>query len=116
MPDKQKVIEELNFLSGQLSKQTRTINIGLIAFIWSLLVYPPNKFATGIDQYSYSLITTAILAIISLIVDHIQYLSGYKLNILLLKEIEEEKKESKPYDKNTFYYKIRVYGFIFKTP
>jgi hypothetical protein len=65
--------EELQWLSDKLSAQVRLIALGMLAVSWGLLVSPPQ----GVNVSARGLLVVAILALLTMIVDMLQYVVGY---------------------------------------
>ena len=77
MPKLEQVVEELNFISDRLSTQARTVAIGLLAVVWTILVGESaflRKLSEGLGK---SLLLVSVLSIVVLLVDFLQYVFGY---------------------------------------
>ena len=80
MPKLEEFISEKNFVTNRISKQVRTIAIGLLATTWSLLIGQINIFKDILQCSRIHFILISIIAIIVLFFDFLQYEFSY-LNI-----------------------------------
>jgi hypothetical protein len=73
----EQLIEDLGYLSDRLSTQVRTIALSVLALIWLFLA--GGDQAPHLVQYPprWSLLAVAVLALLALAADHLQYVFGY---------------------------------------
>lgn len=111
MPTKKDLNEELDFLTGMLSAQARTTSLGILVFVWGLLV-SDSAFAEDLKRrFARQLIATALLAIGVIFCDFLQYLSGYKLVRGTQLQMESSRGDEIQYDLDSWYYTLRLFFF-----
>jgi hypothetical protein len=114
VPDRQKVMEELNFLTDVLSNRVRTIAGGVLAFCWAFVV-EGSQNPTGAGLVSvWEVITPIGLALFALTFDLSQYMFGYSLNRRMLRELALKKQDSVPYRTDALAYRARGWSFNLK--
>lgn len=102
------LIQELQTVSGQISSQTRTLALSTIAMAWALLI---GKESASYDRKK--LLIGGVFALTSLILDYMQYASGYLSTDLVREECARAGKEVQ-FDYTSIYYKIRQASFWLK--
>jgi hypothetical protein len=71
MATKEKIIEDLNFVSNRISSQVRSIALGVIAIVWALLVgEKPGNLAFE-PQARAQLLIAALLAMATMFCDYL---------------------------------------------
>lgn len=106
MVTKEKVLEEKDFLTGQLSVQIRNVSLGLLLAVWGLLTQNVIK--------SKELIAIGFFAFIALFFDYLQYFFGFWNNKLLIKQMEDESVDKSQYDYKSWTYRLRAFFFCGK--
>lgn len=114
MPKFEKLINDLDATSAQISTQTRTVCLGILVFIWGLFLTDIQILTESVINHLFLLLVLTSLAILGLISDFSQYLAGYFNNLILLDKMETEKLTSIKYNKNHILYKLRIWFFYFK--
>jgi len=114
MPEKKKVIEELDFLSDRVSTQVRTVAVGLIIVTWGLLMGESRAVIPASGCLRTGLLSVGVLAVIAMFCDYLQYLSGYLNARSLLEDMEETGAQEGQYDKNVLSYQLRGFFFCVK--
>lgn len=115
MPDNKSLIKDLDYLSSQISIIVRTLNFGILVFIWSLLFTTISTLGTKIASYSILLVWIAIFVVASLLFDCLQYIFAfintkyYQKKLELNGEINNIK-----FDESKILYKMRNYMFYGK--
>ena len=64
MPPKDKVIDNLNWLSDRISTQTRTLGIGLLAITWGIMIGQPGDFIPTTTNYFINYIGISFFALL----------------------------------------------------
>lgn len=115
MPDNKTLIEDLNYLSSQISTIVRTLNFGILVFIWSLLYTSVTDLKEVIESNYIILIWIAIIVIFSLLFDFLQYVVAFLNTRKLQEKIETENNiKSLKFNTDDFLYKLRNFFFIWK--
>ncbi len=83
------VIDDLNFATTQISEQTRTISIGVLAIAWLFLSGGKDAPAVKVAPDVFVLLSAGALAIASLLADYFQYLCAFVLSKQVLNAFEE---------------------------
>lgn len=99
------VQEDLNYLSSQISSQTRYIAFILIASSFSLIVSGNPTAVIILSKYKFPLLFSSVMGSITLILDLFQYIIGY----IYSKKIFD--KEITDFSKSNPYYKARTRCF-----
>ncbi|WP_431286943.1 hypothetical protein [Roseateles chitinivorans] len=103
---------DLTATSNQISSQVRTIVLGVLAFVWLFLSGAKDIPAEIVCAMPKSqLIVVAILCILSLLADWIQYFLGYRCSLKVLKEFDPARPVSAEYDTSTLIYRARGWSF-----
>lgn len=106
MPERGKIIEEINFLSDLLSQRARAFSVGVLAFCWAFVLE---------DELSIKdLMVPGAFAVLALILDSVQYIAGLILNIAMLRHMEREEIEALNYDQRHPLYRARQIAFSLK--
>ena len=113
MPNRNAVIDELNFLSGLLSERVRSAAAVILAFCWAFIVEGSAAPGGGFLS-TQEVVPPLLLAVATLIADFFQYLIGLRLNVRTLAQMEREKLESMPYDARHPLYLLRQSAFYLK--
>lgn len=109
------IFEDLNYLSSELSKNLRSINFAVLAFIWGLLFTDIQSIANLIDRFMVLLLGIALVIILSLIFDFLQYVFGY-LNTMKYKnkiDASDDGIQIK-FNKKDKLYQLRTFSFYSK--
>lgn len=110
MPTLNKIIDDLGYLSSQLSSQTRTLSLGLLIIVWGLIFTTP-KSIPQVDTILTPLLIIGILCVISMALDFGQYLVGYINTNRLREKMEREGLEIIKYDETAILYRLRTWFF-----
>jgi len=114
MQTKEKIIEELHWLSDRISTQVRTISVSLLIITWGLIIGKPEISSPLSEGLKKHLLIVGIIALITMLVDFLQYFLGYVNTDGLRKIMELEGKLEADYDYNAITYKLRCFLFWFK--
>ena len=114
MATKDKIIEELLWLSDRISTQVRTLGIGLLAITWGFLIGQPEISGPVPENLKKHLLIVGILVLCAMICDFLQYFFGYLNTKRLLNNIERENMSEITYDYTTLSYRVRNFFFWFK--
>jgi NADH:ubiquinone oxidoreductase subunit 3 (subunit A) len=102
--------------SAQVSTQTRTLAIGFVAFAWALLTVhddPLKSMAAHVP--SWLILTLAVLSVLILILDMLQYVNTTNMADATYHEAENaDKTESILYDSGSFAYRAQAFFYRFK--
>jgi membrane protein YqaA with SNARE-associated domain len=104
----QQVSQEAQWLSDRLSVQVRWVAVGILAFVWGLIISPPKELALS----PRLLLWAGLLAILALLGDLLQYIFGYIYTMRVLRRIE--KGTDQAYNRRHPLYRLRNYCFVAK--
>jgi hypothetical protein len=104
----QDVSEEAQWLSDRLSVQVRWVAVGILAFVWGLIISPPRELALSPRLVLWA----GLLAIAALLVDLLQYIVGYIYTMRILRRMERGADAS--YNRRHVLYRLRHYCFVAK--
>ncbi len=105
------LVTELQYLSDRLSTQVRTIALAVLALVWLFLA--GGKDAPTLTRYPprWCLLVVAALALMAMMCDHLQYVSGYVSSKRTLDEAERKEKAKTDFDYTSWPYRLRVWMF-----
>lgn len=105
---------ELEFLSDRISSQVRSLGFGMIALVWALLTgLKDTSLVIGAGQRR-ELLGIALLAVLAMVIDFLQYLLGYRDTIRILRGAEKNKQKEAAYDATSALYRARSTCFWLK--
>ena len=107
MPDLKEIAKELEFISDKLSTQVRTVALGLLAITWAILVGDSTFLRKLSEGLGKRLLLIAVLSILVLLVDFIQYVIGYMYVHKTLKAAERQDLTEIDYDPESPLYRFR---------
>lgn len=102
------VSQEAQWLSDRLSVQVRWVAVGILAFVWGLIISPPRELAIS----QRLVLGAGLLAIAALLVDLLQYVVGYVYTMRILRRMERGSEAS--YNRRHLLYRLRHYCFVAK--
>lgn len=111
MPRLPEVIEELQFLSTQLSIQVRTIALGLLAVSWGLLIGSSPVALEVVGGLRTGLLRVGLLAILVLLLDLAQYVCAYRNVYTTLRAAEARGRTEVTYNPHAWLYRLRTWLF-----
>lgn len=114
MAKKEEIIEEVQFLSDRLSTQIRYIVFGILATVWGFYISDHLVIKLAVSKFSNQLIWLMILSTLVLVIDYLQYLSGYLIGTNLIKQLEKSSKNEGAYDEKSLGYRFRIWAFVIK--
>jgi hypothetical protein len=112
MAEKKAFIDELNYVSGQISTEVRTINLGVLGTAWALLVTSSNGRLEPLSAGAAILIIG--LCILSIVCHLLQYVAGYQNADVYLCKMEKQGLNEFQYDKKEILYRMRIWLFWLK--
>src|ERR1700681_4285530 len=113
MRSKDKLLEDLNWLTDKISSEAWKLNIGTWGTTWSLLIASgsiPERLRFG-NREAYPIL---LLCILAMMFDMIQYLAAYRDADRIRRRIEASRLTEFEYDESTFLYKLRKWSFCIK--
>jgi hypothetical protein len=111
VPEVSKVIEELDYLSDQISTQVRTIAIGLLAITWATLVADSGFLRKLSQESGRALLIVGTLSVFILVIDFLQYAVAYIHVEGALKRAEQNEEEEVTYDTGSLMRRLRFFFF-----
>ncbi len=111
---KKDVLDELHTLSDKISSQTRSIGLGLIAVVWALITGSKDVPPVVEAGKRHVLLIILLLSIVALLVDYLQYVSGYLNDLRLVRKAEMRREEAIVFHKSGFLYRFRAWCFVGK--
>lgn len=111
MASKSEIQKELDFITGQLSTQVRTLAFGTLAFTWGLFV-SNSPFARALTaRLNGQLVGVSTIAVMTMSFDFLQYLMGY-INVgTLFQRVEADGSPEGHYDYDSLSWKARTWCF-----
>jgi len=109
----QEVTSELQWVSDRLSSQVRYLAAGLLAITWALITAPVER---SLPIRPRGLIVVAVLAILALTVDLVQYAAAHRLVNSRRKRLELSEEPDDGYDPKNLWYRTRGGCFYCKVP
>lgn len=113
MLPKDKIIDELGFLTDKISTQVRTVALGVLALAWGLLIGGPATPPVATKSLKSQLVAIGASAILTMFLDFLQYVAGYVNTIGLLIWMEKNKLDKGEYDYESMSYRLR--RILFRT-
>ena len=114
MPDIDNLIEELDWISEQVSKRVWTISVATLAFSFSFIIESIGNENKQAFLVPAMVIGPIVLVTLSMVFDLAQYLSGYQQNISMLRRAEKQDLEEINYDRTNFWYRLRSAAYQLK--
>lgn len=111
MPDVSKLIAELDWISEQISKRVWVISVAVLAFGLSFIIESIGKDAEDAFLAPIKVVGPVITVVLSMFFDLFQYVSGYRLNLQMLKHAEKSKLQSVSYDHSHRMFRLRVFSY-----
>lgn len=109
MPTTKELIEELGFLSEEISGKIWKLSAGVLALCWAFFVTPTQHVPPG------DVVGPAVLAVFSMGADLGQYAAGLGYNMVLLRRLERDDVERVEYRRDHPLYRLRQALFFAKT-
>ena len=104
----------LKDVSDKISAQVRTLGLGVIAFTWGLLVGDAPVAKNLAASFRWQILAIGGLAILSLLLDFLQYVAGYKNALALFTHMESAGDMEGQYDYSSFSYRVQNFCFSAK--
>jgi hypothetical protein len=101
-------------MSDKISTQVRTLGVGILALTWGLMVSDSAIAKEMTGKLRMPLLWTGTLAILVILLDLLQYICGYQVARLLIKEMERQKKAEGEYEYTTLLYRSQSWLFYGK--
>lgn len=114
MPKLKDFIVEKNFVTDRISTQIRIIAVGLLVTAWSLLIGQVNIFKGITACFRIHFILISIIAIITLVLDFLQYKFSYLNLNKKIKSMKEKNMDEESVYQEDKYYKGSNFFFISK--
>jgi hypothetical protein len=111
MPKKSAILEELNFLTDQISTQIRTVALGVLVLTWGLLIGESQTIRSLGAAAKPQLLVTGGAAILTMFLDFLQYAAGYVNAKDVLARMERDHLDDAPYDYKSWSYRLRLFFF-----
>ena len=115
MASLEQILERKKEVTGQISTQTRTLAYGLLAISWALLTAhddPLKAMATHVSRTS--VLALAVLSVLVIAFDLLQYVFAEKVAQAALNEAENSTCKAVAYKNNSYSYKLQVLFYKMK--
>jgi hypothetical protein len=109
-----KIVEEYQFVSDKISTQIRTVALGIIAFIWIILIGKDPLPLPLPSSYKGQFFIIGFLCLLILFFDFLQYFFSYLLTSSLIDKTEADKKIEAVYNYKDLRYRLCNVFFIVK--
>ena len=100
------IYEHLDFASDRLSTQIRTLTFGILALVWLFLSGSKDVAALRIDGTG-QLLGIAVLGVLTLLIDAVQYWSSYLSSNAVRKEAEARNETEAAYDETSLWRRLQ---------
>jgi hypothetical protein len=97
-----KIYEHLDFASGHISTQIRTLTLGVLALVWLFLSGSSDVAAVKLRATNRSLLAIAALCILTLLIDLLQYWAFYLSSNAVRRRAESQDQKEAEYDETSF--------------
>ena len=108
MPSLQEIRADLRTSSDRMSAQVRTITLGLLIVSWGLLIGESTLSKEISAESRTSLLLVGLMAVLTMVLDFLQYVFAYWDSNRLHGEAEQSGKTEAKYNKNSWSYKLRM--------
>ena len=112
MQTKEKLVEQLDWLTDKISSQVWTLNLGTLATTWSLLIASGSVEKLRIGPANAIFIMA--LCIVAMLFELGQYFAGYRNALSILDRLESSGQTEFEYDKSAPLYVLRKWLFCGK--
>jgi hypothetical protein len=109
MATKEKLLEELNWVTEKISAQIWALNLGTLGTTWSLLITTP--LPNNVRFTARDALPVVVLCIVSLICELGQYLSAYFMQRQILTTMEKNGLTEFQYDPKSALRRSRMFFF-----
>ena len=103
MPHREEILERWNFFADRMSTQVRTIAIGLLATAWALLIGKLEVTRNMVAELETHFFLIGALAIFTLVLDFLQYLSGFLNTHKLVAKMDRHNLDEADYEYDVLY-------------
>ena len=108
------VYDDLDFATGRIGEQTRSISLGVLAIAWLFLAGGKDAPAVATAPNVVLLLSAGALSVASLLADYFQYLFAYFTSRKVLSQAEADPSIEPQYDYNAFTFRARLFFFWLK--
>ena len=102
MVTREKIMDQLDWLTDKLSTQVRTVALGVLALSWGLLVGESSAAKAVNDVHRNQLLFVGLLAVLVMFCDYLQYLAGYFNVYGVYREMSIKNAGETEYEENFF--------------
>src|SRR5437016_144779 len=111
MATKDKILDDLNFVTDRISTQVRTLALGVLGFVWGIII-SDSQIAKSIAQpLNAQLLGIAGGALLTMLLDFLQYVAGYVNTASVLTAIERINATEGSYDYKSWGFRLRRFLF-----
>jgi hypothetical protein len=107
---RKRVLEEKSKVSTRISDLSRYIGFGLVAVVYTILSSSAPRVVSIYEHYTNWLLWVAVLGVITIILDYLQYLGGYNA----VQQALKNDVGNFEYDDESCWYQLRNGAFFFK--
>ena len=111
MATKDKILDDLNFVTDRISTQVRTLALGVLAFIWGIIISDSQMAKSISEPLSAQLLGIAGGALLTMLLDFLQYIAAYKSTVRVLAAIEKVGASEGTYDYRSWEFRLRRFFF-----
>lgn len=112
MPTKQKVVENLDWVTERISNRVWTISLAVLATCLGYLI----ESSKNEDAFlaSHSVVIPAAFALLALVFDLLQYFSANRQNLVLLRKLEKSGENEGLYSTSDLWFRLRNWSYLSK--
>lgn len=111
MATKDKILDDLDFVSDRISTQVRLLGLGVLAFVWGIIISDSQVAKSIIQPLSSQLLGIAGGALLTLLLDFLQYIAGYLNTASVLNKMEKQKATEATYNYQSLGFRFRRFFF-----
>jgi hypothetical protein len=108
------IYDDLKTVADTISTQIRTIAVGVLAVVWLLLTRGDQAPVLSKQPDRTLLLVCAVLCIVTLVADYLQYFFGYSNSRAVLKAAEDQGHTETSYNYTAVRYVLRTVFFWIK--
>lgn len=114
MITRDRIIQDLDWITDRLSTQVRTVALGVLALAWGLLLGDKDSSKADMLHLKWHLMVIGGFCVLVLVLDYLQYLAGYTSTRGVFRAMEAANTDKGQYDSKKFSYRLRQGLFALK--
>src|SRR6266566_3397822 len=111
MATKEKILDDLNFITDRISTQVRTLALGVLGFIWGIIISDSPIAKSIAEPLHAQLLGIAGGALLTMFLDFSQYVAGYESTVSVLAVMEKTHAAEGAYNYRSWWFRFRTFFF-----